>query len=316
MKQIDDSPQDLLDSKRRRMAGGKDGTGEQSAKYRSVNQTALTPEDIKPEEIYRIAVIGFLLEPRELPGVVEDAYKSIFNEHQGPRIALHAGQVAGRKPWPTGADEVRKAAATHKVAVLFEASMGSRGAYKAFEPGKEMLPVEIYQRFADSKQANADPAMVVALVEDCGPDRERTINLAGLRLGLLVCGENNVLTNEQDNGNRALVRHQPDSHLFEHVRVVFNGAHTNMGNWGKLDRRFRYLSRERRWAFYATNCGNEAWGRSTVRGYYNGRLIMTSSGPQERRVNGVRVQRIADDESKDRYMALVFDIPGRLLMAT
>jgi hypothetical protein len=104
-----------------------------------------------------------------------------------------------------------------------------------------LLPIEIHQRFVNSAQADADPGMVAELVADCGPGRERTV--------------------------------------FEEVRVVFNGGHSTMGNWGKMDERFKYLSRERRWAFYATNCGNNGWGRSTVRA----------------------------------CLALVLDIPGRML---
>jgi hypothetical protein len=293
----------------------KDGSPARWAREHSVNRTAQRPSDVSRDQIHRIAVIGFWLNSDVLPGVLDDAYPRIFEDHDGPRIALHAGVAYGPEAWPADANEVRKAAAAHQVTALFEAKQGAEiRAYMAFDPREGMLPIEIYQRFVNSSQANADPDMVTDLVEDCAPGRERTLNLAGLRLGLLVCGENNVLANEQSNGNRALVRHQPDASLFKGVRVVFNGAHSTMGNWGKINERFKYLSSQRRWAFYATNCGKAGWGRSTVRGYYNGVLIADSFGPREAPPRGVPEPRLVHDDVNDRYLALVFDIPGRLLV--
>jgi hypothetical protein len=312
MKRIDDDPRDTLDKKMRRM--GKEGF-EQPAKDRSENRTALDPPCVSPEKIYRIAVIGFWQEARTLSGVLDRAYGDIFKDHQGPRIALHSGYVIRREPWPAGTDEVCAAAENHEVAALFETALQPDDrAYLAYQPRKGLLPLRLYQRFKDSTDANADPAIVAELVEDCGPNRQRTINLAGLPLGLLICGENNVLTNDQGDGNRAFVRHHPDAKLFEGVGVVFNGAHTTMGNWGKINRRLGFLSDGDRWAFYATNCVNESWGSSTVRGYYNGALVADSSMRTVAPPPDVTVRRFNDDESTDRYLALAFDIPGRLLV--
>lgn len=312
MKRTKDGPHDALDKKKRRIAGD---ASEPSAKERSKNETALDPPRVLLDETYRIAVIGFWWETHALSGVIDHAYGQIFDGHPGPqKIALHAGRVEGPPPWPAGPEKVSEAASMHKVSVLFETMVqADRAAYQAYDSRKGALPVEIYQRFADSKEANANPAMVAELIEDCAPGRERTINLGGLRVGLLICGENNVLTNDQNDGNRAFVRHQPDAKLFEGVPVIFNGAHNPMGNWSKIDQRLKLLSEHQRWAFYATNCENYSWGSSTVRGYYNGALVADSSMKKVKPPPDVKVKCVQDDKSKDRYLALVFDIPGHLL---
>jgi hypothetical protein len=300
-----------LSKKKRRKAGD---DPEQSARDYSENRTARDAARIKPEQIYRIAAIGFLMEPRVLPGVLDDAYKRIFDGHNGPCIALHAGYVIGRKPWPTGTEEVCEAAREHGVAVLFEAVIRAKDkAYLAYEPRRGLLPVKLHQQITDSDEAKTNPAVVAQLVEDCGADGKRTINLAGLRLGLLICGENNIFISKQSE-SVAQIRHQPGAQIFEGVRFVFNGAHYGMGEWGHLDKRFRYLSRGRRWAFHAANCRNETLGKSTVRAYYDGALIAESSMQHVAPPRGVKVQRFLDDGPNDRYLALVFDIPGRLLV--
>ena len=98
------------------------------------------------------------------------------------------------------------------------------------------------------------------------------------------------------------------------MRVVFNGAHSTMGNWGKLDERFKLLSGQRGRAFYATNCGKAGWGRSTVRGYYSGVLLADSFGLRDAPPPGVPEPELVHDPVNDRCLALVFDIPGRMLV--
>lgn len=312
-----------------------DGSPARWAREHSFNRTAQHQQDVELDATYRVALLGFSLCSDKLPGVIDHMYRRVFANHAGPRIALHAGVVypltnadeppppkesssagarATLEAWPIGTDEVQRAATAHEVTALFETRLaaGTR-AYKAFAPGHRMLPLEIYQRFVNSAQADADPRMVAELVADCGRDRERTIHLGGLRLGLLVCGENNVLTNRQTDSNRVHVRHDQDAHLFEHVRVVFNGGHSTMGNWGKINARFKHLSRERRWAFYATNCGNNGWGNSTLRAYHDGVLIADSLGPIEPVPAGIPTPYLEYDDVDDRCLALVLDIPGRML---
>jgi hypothetical protein len=284
------------------------------ARDSSKNNSARNSANVS-DETYRIAVIGFWRNPNVLSGVLHDAYRKIFADHKGPRIALHPGMAfVGSKSWPKDVEEVSQAAGDHKVTALFEARKGSgRPAYRAVGPDGCELPIEIYQRFATSWDANADLDMVEKLVKDCGRDQQRTLNLAGLPLGLLVCGENNVLINPKSEGYQARVRYPRNAQIFEYVKVVFNGTHYTMGNWGKMHGRFEYLSRERRWAFFATNCDKKEWGLTTVRAYYDGRLIADSSGLRGKPPHGVPKPFLVADEEQ-RYLALVFDIPGKLLV--
>jgi hypothetical protein len=285
-----------------------------SALRESRNQTAAWPAQIQSKRVYRIGVMSFWdTRPSSLRGVLADAFPKIFEGHDGPRLALLPGVVLTGKRWPAGTDEVCEAAEKNQVTVLFECMEDDgRRAYRAFSSAKGLLPVEIYQRFADSARANANPELVAGLVADCGKGKERTVNLDGLPVGLLACGENNIFENLQINGNEARVRHHPGADLFGHVRVVFNGAHTRMGNWGKLERRFEYLSREKRWAFYATNINGETWGASAVRAYYDGKKIADSS--MRTSMNSpVPVRSVADNPARDRFIALALNIPGTML---
>lgn len=114
--------------------------------------------------------------------------------------------------------------------------------------------------------------------------------------------------------------------LFPHLNVTFNGSHTPMGNWGKLERRFEYLSEDRRWAFYATNTDRLRWGRTALRVYFDGNLVATSEGiegaPKDHalELDGERVPaKLVRDEAAlesgevEGFRGLVFDVPGRLL---
>ena len=214
--------------------------------------------------------------------------------------------------WPLDPDDVVPVLEQWGVAALFESYLHGRAdekdrAYRAFEPGKGMLPVEIRQVFATSKAANKQK--VKDLVKDCNPGGKRTIVVGGLPIGLLVCGENNILANRQSKGNEAYIRHNLKGALFPHLKVVFNGAHTPMGNWGKLERRFEYLSRDRRWVFYATNTDRTSWGRRVLRAYYNGRLIADSEAVKD--ICPV-VGKLVDGKV---FLALRFDILGKMLRA-
>jgi hypothetical protein len=143
---------------------------------------------------------------------------------------------------------------------------------------------------------------------------QRIVLLGGFPIGLLVCGENNVLTNIQSQGNRAVLRHHGQGEVFlrEKTRIVFNGAHDPMGNWGKLDRRFELLSAHERWAFYATNVRTN-WGRSILRAYFDGHLIATTWGSEDgRSPPGVEIDVV--DAKDDLCQALWLDVPAAMLL--
>jgi hypothetical protein len=99
--------------------------------------------------------------------------------------------------------------------------------------------------------------------------------------------------------------------LLDHVPVVFNGAHTVMGNWGKLERRFQFLSSAGRFVFYATNNDRWSW-KSCVRAYYNGARLADGNAvcpPPE----GITVRLHSDPQDEFRLIAV--DVKGAWLMA-
>lgn len=291
-----------------------------AAAKRSYNKTATTPAPIDREATYHIAAIGFSNEedPSAMDGALERAFASVFSASagarpNGPRIALISGVLTASN-WSVRADQARRLAADHHVSVLFEERTSANRAYRACTSTGTLLDVSIEQRIIDSTQANRDRELVDGLLADCQAGGERTINLEGLPIGLLVCGENNLLTNAQSDENRVYVRHHElDGHVFDHVRIVFNGAHTTMGNWGKLNRRFEYLSRDKRWAFYATNCNRNTWGTSTVRVYYDGQRLAHSAAIRDTSERQITIRRVGDPEN-DVFLALVADIPGHLMV--
>jgi hypothetical protein len=204
---------------------------------------------------------------------------------------------------------VTASAAKHKVAVVFEArDENGCPCYLFFDPPVGILPVRVYQRFSKSYEVEQDADLAAELLSACSPGGERVLSVCGLAVGHLVCGENNLLYNEQARGNRVSVRHHPEATLFEHAQVVCNGAHTIMGNWGKLERRFEYLSRGRRLVLYATNNNKKSW-RSAVRMYLDGRRVADGVGVYPSNEMNAQIQ----SDAADVYRAVVGDVPPGLL---
>ena len=204
--------------------------------------------------------------------------------------------------WPTDARSVMSVASELGAAALFECARGDDAAWVASDRNGAPLGTRIRQTFSTSADVDANPALVDALLVACGPGGERTVSLAGTAVGLLSCGENNLLRNAQRDGNRVSVRHRPRAEVFPGVPIVFNGAHTNMGNWGKLDKRFEFLSRGGRLSLYATNNGAErtSW-RSALRAWHDGRKV--ADGEEVFGGHGVQARLVRDPA--DRFRALV-----------
>lgn len=213
----------------------------------------------------------------------------------GARVLLLPGV---QQKWPTSPAEVMAAAADVGASVLFEAWHGENPAWVASDATGAPLPVSIRQTFGNSGEANVNPGLVDDLLALCAPGGERTIALGGVRVGLLCCGENNVLRNAQADGNRVSIRHYPGARILDHVPVVFNGAHSNMGNWGKLDKRFEFLSQGGRLSLYATNNGADrpSW-RSALRAWHDGRKLADGEEVFDERLS-VRLVSADDDSAR------------------
>jgi hypothetical protein len=288
----------------------------------SFNKTHLQQTSIDLESTYRLGVCGFRIRGnRKLVRSLSEAVGKAFNRADVHKLLLLPGHRK-KKYWPT-ADEIAGVAKAEKLPILFETMEGaSKPFYTAVSRTGKRLRLEVYQRFSTCKEAK--PVAVKELVDECNPRGMRVVHIGDFTLGLLICGENNVLANKQDDYNRAYVRHGPFSNLFPGIRLIFNGAHTKMGEWGKLERRFEFLSANKRWFFYATNNDQKTWGSSTLRIYYDGCKIATSIGPASTEVNrdiswnvtlkGQKYQIPAAvvTSKDDRCRILTLDIPRKL----
>jgi hypothetical protein len=277
-----------------------------------------------PYSTYRIGLCGFRIQgSRQLAASLSEAVQAAFDTANAGRLLLLPGRWKRRNPWPN-VDEIAAIASDAKLPILFETTEGEWPLYTAVSDRGKRLPLRLYQRFANCKEAK--PEAVQKLANDCNMTGIRVVHLGGVTLGVLICGENNIIANRQDNKNEAYVRHGIAPNLFRDVRLIFNGAHSKMGEWGKLDRRFEFLSAEKRWFFFAANNVGRTWGSSTLRVYYNGQKVATSAGLDNRNAtNGGKSWNVTlsgqrhpicatiASSNDDRCKLLTLDIPAKLL---
>lgn len=262
----------------------------------------------------RVASIGLRkdLGPQRASAVVR-ALDRCFFDWKGDRLALLPGVTELRNgraldavdgnAW---AQAVQTAARAIGAIVLFETTDSRAGRrYRAYDGTADRSLFDVEQIFATSAEADADHSLVDRVLARSRSGGSGSASMAGRTVGLLVCGENNVLRNAQSADNAVSVRHYPERDLFEHAEIVCNGAHTVMGNWGKLDRRFEYLSRGNRVALYATNLDSGSW-RSSCRVYVDGRRVATGAAIDA----AVRNARLVNDPS-DMFCAVSVDLDSR-----
>lgn len=81
---------------------------------------------------------------------------------------------------------------------------------------------------------------------------ERFVPVENKTIGLMLCGENNYLTNIQSDNQRVEFRY-PDLGWSDEYHILVNPTHRRMGNWGKLHKRFEYLSHDGRTVVHVAN---------------------------------------------------------------
>ncbi|MGA7730659.1 MAG: hypothetical protein WCD37_05240 [Chloroflexia bacterium] len=145
------------------------------------------------------------------------------------------------------------------------------------QPKKPLLK----QLFVDGDEANRDPGSVRGVMEALELEgSDRRIDLNGVRMAVLLCGENNILTNPH---RGAAAPRYADLAWPRSYDVLLNPSHTRMGNWNLLGSRFEYFSQGGRTAIYCTNNGTmdnwpgKSW-KSSLCIYRDGRCIATGDG--------------------------------------
>jgi hypothetical protein len=260
--------------------------------------TGRTPSDtpLRLAEPVEVAVLSL----RDNPPTARDlalvqVADDLFTATDQLRLIFLPGWVPG---WPEHPAPIARLARRVGADVLFEQVVGRGGRWQVVTADGVFHRVSIAQRFGSSGEAERDTGLVRDLVVACRPGGERRLALAGSDVGLLCCGENNVLRNAQARGNEVMVRHGVATTLFDGARVVFNGAHTNMGNWAKLNRRFEWLSRGPRLAMYTTNNSARGW-TSALGAWWGGERLATGEEVLPAgQARDVRLVRGRDDQAR------------------
>lgn len=139
-----------------------------------------------------------------------------------------------------------------------------------FKPNKKPKG-PFHQFFSTSHEAEKDISIVVSLNSVLSSGK-RDFTIKGKKLRLVICGEQNIIKNIQSENNRPTIRHNLDFSM--NYDVILNPSHDTMGNWGKIHKRFCYLSRDGRYVLYTTNNKKNSW-ISAISVYHDGEKILS-----------------------------------------
>lgn len=120
---------------------------------------------------------------------------------------------------------------------------------------KKIKNIGISQIFATSKEANDEN--LSEILDKMATERYFKHN--NKRIRLIICGENNLLRNQQSNHNKVFFRSKDKAltnrftKMVDDTDIFLNPAHTPMGNLGKLKKRWAYLSENKKVVLFTTN---------------------------------------------------------------
>lgn len=120
-----------------------------------------------------------------------------------------------------------------------------------FIKGNTIIKKDIIQLFATSKQVNRNNSLMKKFLSEF--ENDRSIEIKNKTLRLIICGEINVVKNNQANNNEVTFRLENDSGLnnkfkkiFTRTDIFIDPTHTQMGNQGKLEMRRKYFSKNKK----------------------------------------------------------------------
>ena len=104
---------------------------------------------------------------------------------------------------------------------------------------------------------------------------QRYFTLDNHTFGLMLCGENNFIANEQGNANHPKLRY-PELGWRDDYEILLNPTHRLMGNWGKLHQRFAFLSQNNRLVIHVANDDSKSSlpSKSAICVYRDGKCIV------------------------------------------
>jgi len=133
------------------------------------------------------------------------------------------------------------------------------------------------QKFAKSSQVNNPKNILYKSLINEIDQGKRSITVDNIIFGIIICGENNILKNIQSTNNIVKWRHHSPKNW--NANVILNPSHTTMGNWNKLNNRFKYLSKKYGYSIYLTNSSKKHFGVTSLRIYKNGKEIINGINP-------------------------------------
>jgi hypothetical protein len=215
----------------------------------------LTENDNKP--------IGYYLSQ------IESALK-VASEHGASLLALPANTIGKGNPPPNQIPQITSdiQAMVDSTSISIIAELAEKDT-RYFSPNSPVSN-KMIQRFVDSEAANKNKEQVAQVLEDF-KSGNRIITLDNKRIGILLCGENNILRNvDHDNP----VPRYSDIEWFWDYEVLINPAHTIMGEPHLIQKRLEYFSQGNRTAIHCTNdttLSNKA--KRAIYIYQDGKLI-------------------------------------------
>ena len=193
----------------------------------------------------------------------------IIRKARGTDLVLFSGWTLRNKE--ELGEVVRRTAGTTQTVIL-EVGFGLRAkdaseGYYVISPGKDG-PAALKQEFATSDDVNNDRDRINSYLDKVV--KERCFNISGRKMRLIICGENNVLRNIQSQGNAVTCRIDDEGSrrrldaILRDTDVFLNPSHTPMGNLGKMQKRWEFLSMDGRAALFVTN-ENPGRGRNLAK---------------------------------------------------
>lgn len=120
-----------------------------------------------------------------------------------------------------------------------------------FIKGNTLIKKDIIQLFGTSKQMNGNSLLMEKFLSEF--EKNRSIKIKDKTLRLLICGEINVVKNNQASNNEVTFRLEQESVLknkfdgiFSSTDIFIDPTHSQMGNQGKLEMRRKYFSKNKR----------------------------------------------------------------------
>ena len=167
-------------------------------------------------------------------------------------LLILPGYYACDHPSSSFLQKIKEISSKNNLSILGEAINKKRRSTFLIKPNIDS-DIEFTQHFArgnDNKEKYKE-------LSDSLLKNERDFTIKKKRIRLLLCGENNYFKNERYNEkevNKVRIRYD-DFFWDNNYDILINSAHTTMGQWNLLNKRFSKLSNQNKIVIYTTNKG-------------------------------------------------------------